>query len=189
MKEVEERLEKHMNKLEHLKKELTPDELWDILNGAVKEATQAVFEKTKEKTPDYEDNKKQREELLKRRRVLRQKLDETHGEELDTLELELAVLSNRCRMTRRRQAQQMEERLIEEIWENWKDRQFSQVHRLRVQLTGHSVGPKKRYYRAAPRICLSAEEWKEALALPPGEGGMAAKDVGTWQDFQDKYKK
>ena len=27
------------------------------------------------------------------------------------------------------------------------------------------------------------------MALPPGEGGMAAKDVGTWENFQEKYKK
>ncbi len=76
---------------------------------------------------------------------------------------------------------------MEEIWEAWQRRQSSQLHKLRVELTGHGVGPPKRYYRAAQRISLDISEWKAALQRPAGQGGMTATDDTSWHLYFDKY--
>eukprot|EP00974_Lingulodinium_polyedra_P067788 6561982-Lingulodinium_polyedra.AAC.1 len=82
--------------------------------------------------------------MLKERAGLR----EAGGLSEQTAELDLAVarLSRRLRQARKARARLLEERRLEQLWQAWRERDLSRVHRLVRQLTKRGIGARKRYY-------------------------------------------
>lgn len=174
---------------EAMRCEETPDRMWEFMASTMRQAIEDVFPLKREAPPEYEEMRSRREELIQERRDLRMRIGEVDADGLAAVQLELTMVSRRCRVARRKYANKKEQRLIEGIWTAWKSRNFFDVHKLRVQLTGRGVGPKKRFYWGARRLQLDDKEWEEALSQPSADGGMSAVRVGEWDSHHEQYLK
>ena len=76
---------------------------------------------------------------------------------------------------RRRHAKQAEDLRLEEIETARKARDWHTVWKVTSLVARTGVAPKKRHYGETRRFNPSVAEWTQFLALPPHEGGLAAR--------------
>ena len=158
----------------------SPDGAWELLHKVVQEAAQEQFPQKAKEDDEYAELTKHRGKLLKQRANLRQVLRGAGPDTEADITLELTMITRRCRKMRQTAAKDKERILILEIWSAWRQRDFSRVHRLRVQLAGKGRGPKKRVYHAAAQGAPTIKEWEEVLEKEGGEGGMKCEQF-DWE--------
>ena len=126
----------------------------------VRDAAEKVYEKGEEAPDEYATLRKERMQLLRRRATLRTTQRDKPSAEVAAIGSALAVVSRQLRLMRKAAATQKTERLIEELWQSWRTRDFSNVHKLRRELAGTERGLKKRCYRVPVARGPSARDWE-----------------------------
>eukprot|EP00959_Pyramimonas_sp_CCMP1952_P369040 7729927-Pyramimonas_sp.AAC.1 len=122
--------------------------------------------------------------LLEQRRQCREGLQpEIDEEQLDKIKVELKEYTAALKMLRNRDLARRREELVQEIWEAYQDRNFSLMHRLRVQYANNGRGPPKRY-DYAPQTYWDIETWQAELGERAAEGGMSCTLL-DWQQNRD----
>ena len=153
--------------------------VWRLLADATNEAAGEVFTSTSEESPEHRRARETREELLTRRLEMRRQL--AAAEDIEMVQLELAVATRRSRRLRAQQWMQYNKLLEEEAWPHWKDRNFSALYRIVFRMAGKKRGPKKRTYNALRIQMPSVTEWTDFFSLEGGEGGMRCVPVDAAQ--------
>lgn len=102
MTELEERAQAVKDEHEHAATQCSTDAMWRILMQVLREATAVAFP-TRRRTMDdtYDQHRRQREELLKRRAELRTIMRKDCPADEDAaaqISLELVMVTRRCRM-------------------------------------------------------------------------------------------
>ena len=93
--------------------------------------------------------------------------------------LNLTMISRRHRKLREKQCKEREQHLQEQLWEAWRARDFSRVHRLRSFLANSGHAPRRRRYWAPTQLVPSKAQWATTVSLPGVLGGME----GEVRDF------
>ena len=149
---------------------------WEILAGALRDSTFACFPGAGIPKPDFEEDRHTRLQLLRDRGNHRQELG-APDHDLEQIQLQLTLVSRRLKKVAREIRDQEDQKWLEELWEAWKVRNFSMVHRLRVKIQRNGRGPKNRFFWA-PRLHMAeAADWEKHLAHIGTAGGMAAKTM------------
>ena len=166
--------------------ETNPDSCWSNLVQTISKVAAETFPPETKKEDEYVELARERRQLLKERAQHRQDLRGASEDKAAGLQLELVMVSRRARKMRQAAAKKKQARLIEELWEAWKERNMSLVHRLRVSLSGRGRGPKRRCYYAAVQGAPSMQEWITTLQKPGGAGGMMCELV-DWETHTENY--
>ena len=121
------------------------------------------------------------------KRGIRQELGEASqdSEELQVVEEKLAAATKALKRLRTRTKRTKDLRLTEELWEAWRARRMSEVHRLLLRMAGAKHGPKKRMYNTLRAAQPSSEEWVQAWMLPGSEGGTLATPT-SWETVKEE---
>ncbi len=129
-------------------------------------------EEEEETTPWYR-NSDTTQVLLERRAVRQQVIRDQQPDDLERLK----ELHRLARQLKRRDWQQQQQALSQELWEHWKNRKHAQVWRMTRQLTGRYVGPKFRPLRKLVAARFSVSQWATYLQQPPEHGGCSAEVI------------
>jgi len=160
----------------------TADDSWSSFVRDVSSVAAKHFELTSPKKKQPDPRAELRRDLLWQRRTAREwGVEGDEAERLKQITQELRLLARKAR-------QETQEQTCAEISEAQKHRNDAVVHRLSRKLGGAGVGVRKRNYRLPPAAQASLEEWRETLALPGHQGGMAAIFIEDWQAELGQYK-
>ena len=77
---------------------------------------------------------------------------------MDTKHWQLIRVTRDCEKVKKQYDTAREARLVSELAEAFRRRQYSGVHRISRQLAANCHGPKKRYYNVATRVRWSCEK-------------------------------
>lgn len=168
--------------------EYTRDSLWKEIVECAGAATKAAYGgRRMGEDQEYADFKRRRMELLKERFDLRRKL-RRDSEDIVQVQLELTMITRRCRRLRATSWKARQRRLVEEIWQSWRHRRLARMHRLRALLTANGHAPKKRNYKAVPGLVLVVEQWQMGLAALGAQGGLSSV-VAAWDDYEEEHRR
>ena len=150
----------------------TPDAAWRMLHDDIKELATMHFTKPVQKSEQYQRDMQTRLRLIGERAVARESND-------GSLEsgMELCRASRACRRERRRVDRERKDRLLEQLWEAWRVRDFSVVWRCARALSGNNIGPKKRFYNEVRGSNPTKQEWSEFLEKEGRDGGLKAREI------------
>lgn len=110
--------------------------------------------------------------LLAERMSLRRSLAD--AADVEAVTNELRGCARRVRQASRASAQELRRGVEEELWQAWRVRDLSRAWRLGRTLAGTSIGPGKRYFNRPITSRPAQSEWRDFLATPGAEGGLAA---------------
>ena len=102
--------------------------------------------------------------------------------------LKLTMISRRLRKLREKQKAEKQKDLEEQLWEAWKARDFSRVHRVRSFLARSGHAPRQRRYWAPTQLIPSRAQWAAAVVRPGTEGGLEG-EVREFNEHESIYKK
>ena len=150
----------------------TPDAAWRRLHDDIKELATRRFTKPVQKSEQYQRDTQTRLRLIGERAVARENND-------GPLEsgMELCRAPRACRRERRRVDRERKDRLLEQLWEAWRVRDFSVVWRCARALSGNNIGPKKRFYNEVRGSNPTKQEWSEFLEKEGRDGGLKAREI------------
>ena len=122
--------------------------------------------------------------LLEERARIRLEAWGTEEDELYKLQWQLIRVTREIRSARAQLAKSREQAALDEAWESWRLRQFSQMWRALYRLAGAGAGPRGRNYRRPQMQTPTRENWTRELEAPPHQGGMKANMVNREQEVE-----
>ena len=106
--------------------ENTPDAAWHTLRDVLQGTTKESFEQKKNK--EESDLVLKRLDLLSQRAQIRSRFE---NDDIDLVKLELVMTNRRLRKLREAEQKERKQSLLNQLWEAWRSRDFSRVHKLR----------------------------------------------------------
>lgn len=135
---LEEDMELRKEKFEQAAEGTTTNGMWTPIADSLRSAAVRTFPAGPRLLDvHYADLRLHREELLKERRQLRSMLEGSDEEREGMVQLQLQLVSGRCRRLRQSAPQ-------EELMTAWRGRRFAEFHRVRAMLAGTGRAPRKR---------------------------------------------
>jgi len=167
--------------IENMTNETTADNVWEKIIYDIKEIGLQYFSKSKTKDEKYKEAQEYRRSLLRLRATLREQVAQAP---LTELEQEITLVTAMLKRHKKAKSKAWKQRIIEDLWNAWRERAFSRVHRLSRLLAGTSMGAKRRFYNTTSSTRPSAEEWAEVAVLEGRAGGLN----GVIINFEEEKK-
>eukprot|EP00959_Pyramimonas_sp_CCMP1952_P078908 1649436-Pyramimonas_sp.AAC.1 len=120
----------------------------------------------------------QRLALLAERRRLRNELGDS--EDFERCCERLRELTKQCKSLYRRRRTARNDQLVQELWDAWRARDLSLVHRLSLRIAGSRFGRAKRDLHKLDGALPTPAQWMEVWEQEGGDGGMQAVQ-GDWE--------
>ena len=92
------------------------------------------------------------------------------------MQAQLKEISALLKEAREKVNKQRTAELVDEIGEAWRNRQFAQVHALRIEYARNGRGCKKRFH-FSPRTTWGREDWIREMAKPASEGRIGCSEM------------
>ena len=122
----------------------TPDIARRRLHADIKELASEHFARPIQKSEQYKRDMETRKRLIREPAIASEKNDGTLEGGMD-----LCRASRACRREKRSLERERKDRLLEQLWEAWRVRDFAVVWRCARAMSGNNIGPKRRFYNEA----------------------------------------